>query len=282
MSQAVMPKQPTKDIKQAATLHIPLYLWLTVPVAIGAFIVALTGILNPAVYSNSDSLAAQGQGQDVVTLLLALPVLILSAWYTAHNSLRGRIIWLGALIYFAYTYTISAFQVKFNPLFLLYVIILGSAFYGLVLGFMSIKPDSIRISKKTPVRAISLIAGFIAIAYYGLWLSDVLPAVLNNTVPAAITTDNIATSGVHVLDMGFYLPLLLAGAMLLWQRRPMGYVITGAALMLGVIMGIAVIAMVINLSIWGLADSLAPIVIFAVTTLLTGGALFALLRSTDR
>ena len=46
-------------------------------------------------------------------------------------------------------------------------------------------------------------------------------------------------------------------------------------------MGIAVAAMVINMANWGLVDSIAPVVIFAITTLLTGGALVWLLRYAD-
>lgn len=215
MSQASLHNQWESDQRQGVRLNVPFYLWLTLPVVVGTFIVALAGVINPDIYKNSESLAAQGQAQDLVTLILALPTLLLSTWYVAHESIRARIIWLGAMIYLAYTYAISAFQVEFNQLFLLYVLILGSAFYGSLLGFFNMKLESVRFGEKMPVRVVSLIAGFIAFAYYGLWLSDVIPAVLNNTVPEAVITDNIPTSAVHVLDMGFYLPLLLIGAVFL-------------------------------------------------------------------
>ncbi|MEQ8673571.1 MAG: hypothetical protein RLP44_05660 [Aggregatilineales bacterium] len=282
MSQALLNNQQKSALRQETRLNIPFYLWLTVPVAISTLIVALSGVINPAdVYKNSESLAAQGQAQDLVTLIVALPALLLSTWYVAHESIRGRIVWLGTMTYLAYTYAISAFQVEFNQLFLFYVLILGGAFYGTLLGFLNIKLDDVRLSEKTPVRVVSLIAGFIAFAYYGLWLSDLIPAVLNNTVPEAVITDKIPTSAVHVLDMGFYLPLLLVGAVLLWQRKPMGLVITGATLSFGVIMGLAVGAMVVNQARWEVIDSLAPVIIFAVTTILIGGALIGLLRNVE-
>ncbi len=279
MSRALIHNQQESKLRQETRLSVPFYLWLTLPVAIGTFIVALAGVLNPVdVYKNSESLAAQGQAQDLVTLMLALPALLLCMWYTAHESIRARIIWLGTMTYLAYTYAISAFQVEFNQLFLFYVLILGSAFYGTLLGFLRIKLDDVRFGEKTPVRAVSMIAGFIGFAYYGLWLNDVLPAVLKNSVPEAVITDNIPTSAVHVLDMGFYLPLLLVGAILLWQRKPMGFVIIGATLTFGVIMGVAVGAMVVNQVRWNVIDSVAPVMIFAITTLLIGGALMWLLR----
>ena len=278
MTQALLQNQPESNLQQRAWLNVPFYLWLTLPVVVGTFIVALAGVINSDIYKNSESLAAQGQAQDMVTLILALPTLLLSTWYVVHESIRARIIWLGAMIYLAYTYAISAFQVEFNQLFLLYVLILGSAFYGSILGFFNMKLESMRFGEKMPVRALSLIAGFIAFAYYGLWLSDVIPAVLNNTVPEAVIRDNIPTSAVHVLDMGFYLPLLLVGAVFLWQRKPIGLLITGATLTFGVIMGVAVGAMVINQARWEVIDSVAPVIIFAITTILIGGTLMWLLR----
>lgn len=276
MSNAIMPERQTTIKRKMAAL--PLHLWLTVPVVIATFIVALMGLWSPDLYGNSDSLAAQGQAQDLVTLLVALPLLIISTWYTARGSIRWRLIWLGTLIYMAYTYVIAAFQVNFNQLFLLYVVVLGSSFYALVLGFASTKPELIQLKPEVPVRGISLIAGFLVLSYYGLWLSEILPALQSNSVPPAIVAASTPTSAVHVLDMGFYLPLMLTGAILLWLRQPMGFVVTGAALAFAPLMGIAVIAMVINLVQWGLAESMVPVAIFAVTTLLTGGALIWLLR----
>lgn len=283
MSHVLLHNQQENQRRQETHLHMPVYLWLTLPVAIGTFIVALAGVLNPVdVYKNSESLAAQGQAQDLVTLLLALPILLLSTWYvTYERSIRSRIIWLGTMTYLAYTYAISAFQVEFNQLFLFYVLILGSAFYGTLLGFLGIKLGDVRFGEKTPVRAVSMITGFISFAYYGLWLSDVLPAVLNKTVPEAVITDNIPTSAVHVLDMGFYLPLLLAGAILLWQRKPIGFILAGVTLTFGVIMGIAVGAMVVNQARWDVIDSAAPVIIFGITTILIGGALMGLLRNLE-
>ncbi len=254
--------------------HMPAYLWLSLPVVIGTIIATVAGIFEPDTYANSDSFAAQGQAQDVITLLIALPVLVFSTWQIAHGHLKARLLWVGTMMYVAYTYAIAAFQVEFNQLFLVYVIILGSSFYGMLLGFNQIKPTEVKLSGQAPTRVISGIAGFVAIAFYGMWLSDVLPAVLDNTTPDAVLEDNIPTSAVHVLDMGFMLPFLIVGAVLLWQRKPLGVIITSIALSFAVLISLAIAAMVVNLALWDLAESAAPVVIFMLTGSLVGGTLY--------
>lgn len=254
------------------------FIWLTVPAVIATFIVTFVGIINPDVYRNSDSLAAQGQAQDLVTMLLVIPTLLISTWYMTQNSIKAKIIWLGAMLYLAYTYAIAAFQVNFNQLFLFYVIILACAFYSIIIGFFTIRQQEFHIHENAPRRVFSILAIVFAMAYYMLWLADDLPAVMNNTIPEAIIMDNIPTSAVHVLDMAFYLPLLLIGAVLLWQNKPIGFVLTGTAFAFGPLMGVAVAAMVINMHNCGIIDSVAPIIIFAITTLITGAALIWMLR----
>jgi len=50
------------------------------------------------------SLVAQAIGQDAITLLIALPALVIGAFLTSRGSQRARLIWLGVLIYVVYTY----------------------------------------------------------------------------------------------------------------------------------------------------------------------------------
>lgn len=281
MSQVVLEQDPAPVVQERQSVqHIPLHLWLTLPIAIGTVLVALAGALYPAtIYSNSLSLAAQGQGQDVVTVIVVVPALLLSAWAVWRGVLAAKLIWFGALFYLAYTYAIGAFQVQFNALFLLYVIILGSASYALVLGFNTIEPQRVRFTENAPVRVLSVIALVIAAAFYFIWLSDVVPALLNGTLPVSVVTDNIPTPSVAVLDMAFFLPLLIAGAVLLWRRQPSGYFVIGTAFSFGILIGIAVMAMIVATAQWGLVDSVSQVAIFAVIVSFFSGSLIALIRS---
>jgi len=42
----------------------------------------------------------------------------------ARGNLRGRIIWLGLMAFVVYTYAMNSFEVKQNPLFIPYIVLL--------------------------------------------------------------------------------------------------------------------------------------------------------------
>ncbi len=67
---------------------------------------------------DTHSAAAQEQAQDLVTLLVGLPLLVVSARLAMRGSLRGQVLLAGTLGYFLYTYTWIAFGSAYNPLFL--------------------------------------------------------------------------------------------------------------------------------------------------------------------
>ncbi|MGD8620891.1 MAG: hypothetical protein PVH60_02980, partial [Anaerolineales bacterium] len=50
------------------------------------------------------SMAAQQQGNDMVTLGVGLPLLAISTWLSFRGSLRGRLLLTGTLGFFLYTY----------------------------------------------------------------------------------------------------------------------------------------------------------------------------------
>jgi hypothetical protein len=61
-------------------------------------------------------------------------------------------------------------------------------------------------------------------------LKQIIPAMFDSTAPAFLVGTIMLTSPVHVLDLGFLLPLGFLSAIWLWQRRPWGYFLTGLLL----------------------------------------------------
>lgn len=96
----------------------PLPLWYSV--ALGAVLVGATlyGLLVTDAYRVANDVAAQGRGQDLLTLLV-VPVLIWAAAVARRGSFRAHLLWLGLLAYVAYAYASYAFGVPFNDAFLL-------------------------------------------------------------------------------------------------------------------------------------------------------------------
>ncbi len=75
-------------------------LWLTVPIAILLAIAAGGGVFFDGLYRDRRSVAVQAIGQDLVSLAVVLPALIVSAVLSSRGSHRAQLIWLGGLVYF--------------------------------------------------------------------------------------------------------------------------------------------------------------------------------------
>ncbi|MBU1662860.1 MAG: hypothetical protein KKD28_15475, partial [Chloroflexi bacterium] len=62
------------------------------------------------------SSAAQMQANDLVTLVIGLPLLAVSFWLTLRGSLRGRLMLTGTLAFILYTYITMCFGAAYNKL----------------------------------------------------------------------------------------------------------------------------------------------------------------------
>src|ERR1044071_9442647 len=76
-------------------------------------------------YYDTVSTAAQMQVNDIITLLVGLPLLVISTWLALQGSLRGRLLLTGTLGFFLYTYMSMSMLTAYNGLFLVYVALFG-------------------------------------------------------------------------------------------------------------------------------------------------------------
>ncbi len=153
-------------------------------------------------------------------------------WLAWRGSLRGRIIWLGALAFMLYMWAHYAFGVAYNNFFLGYVALLGLSLFTLLSGV--IRTDADRVFEllhdtvSTTVYAGALVVtGF---GLVGLWLSEIIPALLADGLPTAIVQFGPEAAHTYVIDLGILVPSLIITAVWLRQDRPWGYVCTGVLL----------------------------------------------------
>ena len=101
--------------------------WLALAALILAAIAAASGLLVPDLYRDSEAWVREAQATDLVTLLIAVPILAVAMVLTLRHSVTARLVATGALWYLAYSYAIFSFSVAPNPLTLLYIATLGAA-----------------------------------------------------------------------------------------------------------------------------------------------------------
>ncbi|MGD8402407.1 MAG: hypothetical protein PVJ21_02020 [Anaerolineales bacterium] len=224
------------------------------------------------------SSVAQAKANDLVTLVIGLPLLAISTWLAFRGSLRGRLLLTGTLGFFLYTYISMAFLAAFNPLFLVYTALYSLSLFAFILSMMSFDLETLpeRFSEKLPRKWIAgllfFVGGFLTLA----WLGRILPPIMENQTPLL---ENATTMVIQAMDLGLVLPLAVLGGILLLRRSAWGYLLASVALMKGVTMGIAVSTMGINMALQGVPDSLGILIPFMVITLLNLVMAVILLRN---
>lgn len=208
--------------------------WLSSLLAAVTLIQSAVGAFYPQIFRDPPMTAGNARGTDVTILFVALPVLFISMVLARRGSLRAQLTWTGALTYIAYNAVIFAFATAFNPLFLLYVATLSLSVWSLVALLTQVDMDSIRahFSDRTPVRFFACYLTVISLLFLLTWLKQIIPALFDSASPAFLAGTIMLTSPVHVLDLGFLLPLGFLGAIWLWQKKSWGYLLTGLLLVM--------------------------------------------------
>jgi hypothetical protein len=216
---------------------------------------------------DSVTLASQGIAQDVVTLFMGVPLLLISLWFYQKNPLRGKLVLAGTLAYFLYTYILYAFNTAFNVLFLVYVALSSLCLFAVILTLMSIDVAGLpehftsKLPRKSIITFLIISASFLLVA----WLGRIVPAYFDNTPPVGL--ENSTTLGIQVMDLGLIVPMGYLGAYLLLQRHPWGYLISSVMLFKVFTLGTALCAMIIGQFIAGVEMAVAEVIIFPLLAL---------------
>lgn len=190
--------------------------------------------------------SSQEVGQDVVTLLIGIPLLITGIVLSRKGTMRGQLLLTGALGYFLYTYGAMCFLTAFNPLFLVYVALFSLSLFGFILAIMNLDVDEVthHISDGFPRRAISIYFIIIAVFLSLAWLRLVTVPSLTWTPPYGL--ESAVTLVIQAIDLGIIVPTSFITAALLSRKSGWGYVLSSVLLLKILMMGAALIAMIIS------------------------------------
>lgn len=213
---------------------------------------------------DSVAIVTQGIAQDVVTMVLGVPLLLLSLYFFRKGSLKGSLLLTGTIGYFLYTYVSYCFIWMYNSFFLVYVFLMSASFFAFVLGMMSIDIENLGsfFNEKIPVKRLGGFLIFFGIMIGMMWIGKIVPPLLNGTLPAGL--DHYPTLAIQALDLGFIVPVAILSGVLLIKRRPFGYLLVSVVYMKGITMATAVTAMLVGQIMAGIKIGLAEILIFPI------------------
>jgi len=120
---------------------------------------------------------AGNRGSDLVTLVLAVPLLLAATAAYRRGSLRGALLLSGALSWPAYLYATMAVGAAYNELFLVYVAIFSASLFALAITLVSIDRRVLeaRMASCGPRRRLAALMAGGGIVTAIVWLVPLLP-----------------------------------------------------------------------------------------------------------
>ena len=193
--------------------------------------------------------------QDVITLVVAVPLLLASVWTARGGSLRGLLLWMGMLFYIAYAYSFAVLGTWFAPLFLVYAAIVSMSLYSFIFVLISTDADAVRMrfSAHVPVRWAGGFVMFMALLLGTMWVSRIIGYVLFGNTPKP--TEYV----VFPLDLVIAFPALFWGGLWLWRKQSLGFVVGGVVLVKAAAEGLSLVVQTgATLLMSGIGDELLP------------------------
>lgn len=185
------------------------------------------------------------RGTDAVTLLVGLPLLILSFLRYRCGSLRGGIVLTGALSFFLYNGASMTFAAAFNPLFLAYTLLFSTSLFAFILAITAVDLQTLpeRFSARLPRGGIGIFLIIGGLAPLFLWLSEIIGPLLTGQAPANLGP--YTTMFTHAFDIGLISPAAILAGVCLLRRSPLGYLLAAPILILCTLIGLVMIAQTI-------------------------------------
>jgi hypothetical protein len=236
---------------------------LSILVIVLATIASAGGLFIKDLYNDNDFVKAAWFTNDLITLLVAVPMLAVSLWFVRRGSLHWHLVWMGMLGYVCYNFAFYLFGAAFNIFFVVYVLLSSLSAAALILGLSNIDVQYIhqRFSSTPSIKWVSayllLIALMLLLAEGGMIVSYMISGV----IPETITTTGHPTSVVFALDLSIVVPVSTGSAILLWKNKPWGVVLGTMMLLKGFTYGLVLCvgtAMLAYSDAYGKWDPLMP------------------------
>jgi hypothetical protein len=229
---------------KAVSASATAWLWLSILAALLAAAGSVVGLTVGRIYARlTPVFLPQALAQDVANLALASPALLILAALALRGSLRAYLLWLGVLTFTVYNYVIYTFSIPFGPLFLLWVAVLGLCLFTLLGGVAAVDHAAVAAHFASR-RAVQVVAWFlivVAVLFGFLWLSEDVPALLSGATPQSVSDMALPTNPVHVLDLAFFLPAVIATGVSLLKRKPLAFTLAPPSLVLLILTGIPIL-----------------------------------------
>lgn len=193
---------------------------------------AASGLLLPGAYHDPAWIRAAWLANDVVTLCLAVPLLLVATWLHERGSVRASLLLAGTLGYAVYNYAFYLLGAELNAVFPLYVVLVvhSASAFSMHLRGMAGQGLHELLPTGSGVRLagalLAVIGALLTIVWVSMWAAYAFAG-----VPTPVAPDFFRL--VAALDLTLMVPAMVGGGVLLFRRRAWGLVVAAAAAVQG-------------------------------------------------
>ena len=198
---------------------------------------SLGGLLADGFYTDGTWARAAFRGNDLATLVLAVPLLAGSLVLTHRGSPRARLVLLGMLGYGAYNYAFYVFGSTWSDWFLLHVAAFGASLYALVVTAATTDLTRLRVAPGGPRRAVAAYLVLVAVVLAGMWSFASIDYAVTGELGDAAPPE--ALHVIFAVDTALLAPALAGAGVLLWRRTRWGVPAAVAANVLAAVYQVA-------------------------------------------
>jgi hypothetical protein len=166
--------------------------------------------------------AVQGLAQDVVTLIVGIPFLLVALIWARRGTRAGHLALSGAVAYLFVQYFMYLAMATYNELFLLWVALVLLSSQALFRLLLAVPTRVLAVEATQSKRR--FVGGFLianAVLITLLWLQTVVPPLLDGTLyPAGLA--HLTTMVVQGFDLALFLPPSFIAGWSYLKRRPLG------------------------------------------------------------
>ena len=227
--------------------------------------VSLTGILIPEKIYPEHELALSFVPMDIVNLVMAVPLMLLSLLLVHRKRLIGSLCLPGILFYLLYVYMGYLIGLKVNILFVFYLLVVLLSMVGTALLFNRMYSHQIksRLEGQAPVRTSGWIIAVIAVAILVFQLWSII-----RSLSTQIVVDRI-TLAQWIDDLVIGTPAMVISGIHMIRRSPFGYLTATSVLLFISMLFIGLIPVMIAEGVLsGTPVKMADLLIIAVSSLI--------------
>ena len=160
-------------------------------------------------------------GTDLCVLFFGVPLFIISLIKDFRNSTENTQLRLVSIEAISLYYAVSlCFGVKYNRIFVLYVILFSLLFFTLIKRMRNLSRYNYSFEMKKSDAAFLIFSG---ISLCLAWWPDIIPTIINKTSLKLI--ENYTTEPTYVLDLGIISPLCFISLILMKKKDSFGVVL---------------------------------------------------------